>query len=114
MRICDMGLAKPIDTAKSYVGTSVYIAPEVVNSLPHSTSADVYSVGVILLEVWNAKRVKRMFDIDGLKIEEIIQCLMEEKFEIGEHAAQWENFAKTCWEEKPWKRPKVLNLRANL
>ena len=61
--LIDFGLAKRIDRSKMYqgkthtsdCGTAGYIAPEVYAKRPYSAAADMWSVGVILLEMFTGK-----------------------------------------------------------
>ena len=52
VKVADFGLAhhflKPDDTDRAHVGTVPYMAPEVVESKPHSYPVDVWSLGVCL------------------------------------------------------------------
>jgi hypothetical protein len=57
VKIADMGLVKPVSLIKgTLVGTLDYLAPEVLSKQPYSTPADIYSLGVVLFEVWFGER----------------------------------------------------------
>ncbi|KAG0618578.1 hypothetical protein M758_4G075000 [Ceratodon purpureus] len=69
-KVSDFGLARLIDPAKTHVttfiaGTKAYIAPEYQKSLRLTVKCDVYSYGVVLLELLTGKdpSMGRNFDI---------------------------------------------------
>ena len=54
--ITDFGLSKYSETGQSanqtqYIGTSAYIAPEIINGNRYNSKADVYSFGIIMYEI---------------------------------------------------------------
>jgi len=56
--VLDFGLARDVDQAPpasvsqpTFVGTFGYMAPEVLEGMPHSTASDVYSFGVVWFEM---------------------------------------------------------------
>ena len=54
-----MGLVKAESLIKGStlgVGTPFYLAPEVAEKQPYSSAADIYSLGVVLLEIWFGNR----------------------------------------------------------
>ena len=55
LKITDFGLSKVRDQdmteQMSSVGTFEYMAPEVIQNLPYSEKADVYSFGVLVWEI---------------------------------------------------------------
>ncbi|EXX61676.1 uncharacterized protein OCT59_016029 [Rhizophagus irregularis] len=56
--ISDFGLSGPVNEQKSddkVYGVMPYIAPEVLNGEPHTSSSDIYSVGVIMAELSSGK-----------------------------------------------------------
>ncbi|XP_062509440.1 uncharacterized protein LOC134185619 [Corticium candelabrum] len=55
VRIADFATAKRQAeiTGFQIVGTDIYMAPEVYDCLPYSLSSDMYSVGVMMWEIWN-------------------------------------------------------------
>src|SRR5437868_2365883 len=53
-RVSDYGLSGPADEQKSddkICGVLPYIAPEVLNKEPYTSSSDIYSFGVVMAEV---------------------------------------------------------------
>lgn len=69
-KVSDFGLARFIDPSKTHVttflaGTKAYIAPEYQRSLRLTTKCDVYSYGIVLLELLTGKdpSFSRNFDL---------------------------------------------------
>lgn len=61
VRLTDFGIARLVDAAKVTatgltVGTASYLSPEQVTAEPVGTAADVYSLGLVLLECLTGKR----------------------------------------------------------
>ena len=57
MKITDVDVSKPaIDITGTLAGTAVYIAPEVFHSLKYDCKEDIYSLGIILWEMWYGKQ----------------------------------------------------------
>lgn len=52
----DFGIAKVLEhtkaKAKTIVGTPYYLAPELVENKPYSYKGDIWSMGVVLYEVY--------------------------------------------------------------
>ncbi|CAN6330904.1 unnamed protein product [Urochloa humidicola] len=75
-KITDFGLAKLLNRDGSDAnlsrirGTRGYMAPEWVSSLPITEKVDVYSYGVVLLELVKGVRISEWM-IDGVKFEEM-------------------------------------------
>ncbi|XP_021676545.2 G-type lectin S-receptor-like serine/threonine-protein kinase LECRK3 [Hevea brasiliensis] len=75
-RICDFGLAKLLSLDQSYTltairGTKGYVAPDWFRNLPITVKVDVYSFGVLLLEIICCRRSVEM-DIEGTNTENAI------------------------------------------
>ena len=53
LKLCDFGLARRIDaTATAVKSDPVYMAPEVKTGGQFTASADVYSLAIVLFEIW--------------------------------------------------------------
>ena len=46
-------------------GVLPYVAPEVLRGQPYTRAADVYSIGMIMFELWNGKRPFQGKDYDA-------------------------------------------------
>ena len=58
VRITDFGIATvEADTREALVATPHYMAPEQLNGKPASIKTDIYSLGLVLFEVFTGKRV---------------------------------------------------------
>lgn len=89
-------------------GTPVYIAPEVFQSDLYNSKADIYSLGIILWEVWygeqafakiNITSLKQFFGMveNGLRPQPLKGC--------SEPPKCWQDLMSQCWNETPEKRP---------
>ncbi|XP_065826963.1 uncharacterized protein [Oscarella lobularis] len=57
VRIADLGLAKDLEEITgTQCGTVLYMAPEVMVRNAYGTSADIFSVGIIMWELWHGER----------------------------------------------------------
>jgi serine/threonine protein kinase len=69
------------DTHTPSVGTPTYKAPEVVAEQPYHLPSDMYSVGVVLLELLRGKTLEAMKDKGGAKlVAELIDQLPDQPF----------------------------------
>jgi len=70
VKVADFGLARFLDEeekAKTDCGTPAYKAPEVKNGQPYTFSADWYSFGVIIKELWSKVHVTLVADSEMVK-----------------------------------------------
>ena len=114
VRIADVGLAKAVEDIRGTVtGTIVYMAPEVLHGRAYDSKADIYSLGIMLWEMWCGKRAfadmninnitqfdqfRKLVD-DGCRPKHLEGC---EKLRIP---IRWESVVTQCWEENPESRP---------
>jgi len=72
IKITDFGFCKKLkgteDMADSMVGSPMYMAPECLMGEPYNTSADIYSLGVILYEM-----LYGFYPFQGSNIPELIR-----------------------------------------
>ena len=107
VRISDVGISKEaVDITGTIAGSPAYIAPEVFKSELYNSKADIYSLGIILWEVWYGEqafaRIGKMtlpqfFSLvdDGVRPEPLEECTKP----------PWEELMKQCWAEIPKERP---------
>ncbi|XVE89471.1 hypothetical protein DITRI_Ditri19aG0203800 [Diplodiscus trichospermus] len=137
--ISDFGIAKLLDQSVasepsiSVVGTVGYIAPENAFTTVRSKESDVYSYGVVLLELISGKRAldpsfKGETEIVGWvrsvwssteEIERIADSRLVEEFEFGEWGVREQLIhvilvALTCTQNEPSKRPTMRDVVSQL
>jgi len=87
------------------VGTPAFMAPEILDSKPYSKSADVYSFGILMYELWTEKTP---YSTSGFtKPWEIAHFVIEGK-RLPIPPGMPESYAKVmekCWDGNPAKRP---------
>ena len=76
IKLTDFGLAKvltqPDETARTFCGTPEYLAPEVIDGLPHDKSVDWWSLGVLLWEMLTG--VPPFYDVNVQVMYEMIRA----------------------------------------
>ena len=83
------------------------MAPEVRNSEPYDTSADVFSIGIIMWEMWEGNRARYDVKIDRARpqgFSEAVQDLgtsREPTASADECFRSWKKLMETCWSHRP-------------
>ncbi|XP_068729115.1 uncharacterized protein [Montipora capricornis] len=109
--VTDVGLSKhAIDITGTLAGTPLYIAPEVFKSEIYEFSADIYSLGIMLWEMWYGQqafadvmlRFKTLKDFfnhvnNGFRPAHNGTC--------SHPPSTWEELMKKCWATDPTERP---------
>ena len=104
-----MGVGKyEEDITGTICGTSLYLAPEVLEGRVYNSRADMYSFAFVLWELWYGERVfadavvsrhqsKLLQDVkDGLR-----PCHLDK---TSKPSSSWIRVMESCWEESPGKR----------
>lgn len=76
LKVGDFGLSKQLnnssDYTKSYCGTPLYMAPEILKRQPYNKKADIYSLGCILYELLTLQIYMQQFDyLDIVKLPDV-------------------------------------------
>ena len=109
MKIADLGLARAeIDLASTYAGTPVCMAPEVFNSRAYDSKADIYSLGLIMWEMWYGQRAFANAPVTTLQ--DLIVWVYRDNRPAHRQGCKtpppfWEQLMKQCWHGNPDKRP---------
>ena len=125
-RISDFGLAKLLRfeqtrTSTGIRGTIGYFAPEWFKNVAVTTKVDVYSFGVMLLEIiccrrnfeWGVNSAERVTVIDWTKEcyrNGRLDLLVEDDEEAKRDGMRLERFVMvgiTCIQDEPWLRPSM-------
>ena len=109
MKIADVGLAKAeIDITGTFAGTPIYMAPEVFHAQVYDTKADIYSLGLIMWEMWYGQRV--FADAPRTTLEDFFDWVDKGNRPVEMHGCQtppsfWKRLMTQCWDGNPDKRP---------
>ena len=109
VKIADVGLAKAeVDITGTYKGTPVYMAPEVRHSRVYDSKADIYSLGLIMWEMWYGQRV--FADAPVTIFQDFFEWVDEGNRPVHKQGCKrppsfWEQLMKQCWDGNPDKRP---------
>ncbi|RHZ75195.1 hypothetical protein Glove_217g60 [Diversispora epigaea] len=114
--ITDFGLCKPVpvlqnDEQKIY-GVIPYMAPETLNSGEYTQASDIYSFGMIMLEVFTSYPPYYNIPHD----EKLVISICEgQKPEIMCEIPQLlKDLMEKCWDTDPSNRPKAIKLKSQL
>lgn len=104
-----------------------YKAPEVVDSRKVSQKADVYSFGVLLLELLTGKEPRKALDEEGIDLPSWVKSVVKERWAIEvfdpellrhqnseEQMVQLLNLALSCASQHPDKRPSMNEITVQI
>ena len=107
VRISDVGISKEaVEITGTIAGSPAYIAPEVLKSELYNSKADIYSLGIILWEVWYGEQA---FARIGKITRDVLYSLVKDGVRPeplqGYEPPPWEGLMMECWKANPLKRP---------
>ncbi|KAK3211618.1 hypothetical protein Dsin_016324 [Dipteronia sinensis] len=130
-RVSDFGMARLVSAMDTHLsvstlaGTPGYVPPEYYQSFRCSTKGDVYSYGVVLLELLTGKRPTDSADFGDnnlvgwvkqhakLKISDVFDPeLMKEDPNVEIELLQHLRIACACLDDRPWRRPTMIQVMA--
>ena len=108
VRVTDVDVSKHVFVVTgTLAGISVYRAPEVLVFKMHEFSADIYSLGIMLWEMWHGQQAftnimfKSLLEIRNLIVNQG-RC-PEHDNKCNPPPPSWEKLIKKCWEKNPAK-----------
>ena len=118
-KLADFGLARTVSNTKAtcYVGTSNYMAPEIVNNEFYDEKCDVFSFAIVMFEV-----LTEDFEPYGGKVH-VEVCVAKnplfrpnfpDSFQFDNSQMQYVQLMTTCWSHLPSQRPVFTDIIANL
>nr|XP_028959574.1 uncharacterized protein LOC103413440 isoform X2 [Malus domestica] len=130
-RVSDFGMARLMSAMDTHLsvstlaGTPGYVPPEYYQSFRCSTKGDVYSYGVVLLELLTGRRPADSADFGDnnlvgwvkqhakLKISDVFDPeLMKEDASLEIELLQHLKVACACLDDRPWRRPTMIQVMA--
>lgn len=113
IKIADVGLAKPAEIITgSVAGTYTYMAPEVYDSERYNEKVDIYSLGIILWEMWYGERA---YHWPG-KIEEFFRWLKDGNRPVNKGSCEppWKHLMRQCWSGNHKNRPAARDCKREI
>ena len=105
-KICDFGLSRVIDVKEELmtggIGTTQWMAPEIIDSKPYGKKADVYSYGILVWEM-----LTEDIPFRGLRDFQIVVAIMKGSRPLIPSTCprKLAHFIEMCWDKDPEKRP---------
>ena len=109
MKIANVGRAKAeIDITGTLAGTPAYMAPEVFHSQVYNTKADIYSLGLLMWEMWYGQRV--FVNVAATTLQDYFDWVDKGNRPVDRQGCKqppsfWCNLMTECWGSNPAKRP---------
>jgi alpha-tubulin suppressor-like RCC1 family protein len=111
VRLADFGVARSMTDSplRTLCGTPDYIAPEVLNGSSYALSADIWSLGISLIEMAEGKPPRAHLDLVPL----VIQTISGPAPRL-QHRERWStdfhSFVEACMQKEPSKRASASRL----
>lgn len=113
VKICDFGVSRSenvqtINPGQQHmVGTPWYIAPEMVEYRPYTTSVDIWSLGCTVLELATGRRPYH--ELSAMQV--LFRMVEDRGPRIPSHLSEEaKDFLKACWIWDPQERPSAAEL----
>ena len=109
MKVTDVGISKAaVDITGTFAGSPAYIAPEVFHFEVYDSKADIYSLGIMLWEIWYGDRA--FAKTESVSLEAFFSmvdsgCRPEHLEDHLDPPPCWQGLMKECWQAMPEKRP---------
>ena len=109
VKVTDVGASKEaVDITGTLAGSPAYMAPEVFKSQVYNSKADIYSLGIMLWEIWYGERA--FARTESVSLEDFFTMVdnggrPEHVKGCREPTHAWGNLMKECWQQNYKDRP---------
>lgn len=115
-KIADVGFSKPVDmTTGSVIGTPTHMAPEVLHGKLYTQAADIYSLAIMLWEIWYGKRAYSGSEYSQMQQYHSLAHHVKEgtrpKFIKHKPWPQLEIMIMKCWNTDPESRKLIAEIK---
>ncbi|XP_078686626.1 uncharacterized protein LOC144919207 [Branchiostoma floridae x Branchiostoma belcheri] len=110
VKLADVGVTKrEVDVTGTVTGTAIYAAPEVKNRQLYDKSADIYSLGLLLWEMWYGRTVWNAMEDPSLKsLTEGESMMMPQSPDSVRPIPEWATLVRECQHKNANRRPSAL------
>lgn len=124
--VADFGISRDIGTEMTQgVGTTRWIAPEVIEGGKYSKEVDVYAFGLVLYELISCKLPFQEISFNSQVEKKVLagarpplpdSCVFyeEQRPKLNMIPKSYRDLVKTCWEQRPSKRPHLRKILTEL
>ncbi|XP_073076621.1 serine/threonine-protein kinase TAO1-like [Manis javanica] len=106
VKLADFGFASMASSAKSFVGTPYWMAPEIIlskNEEQYDSKVDVWSLGITCIQI--AERKPPLFDMNVRRALYLITRNKPPTLQSNEWSSSFRNFVESCLQKNPKDRP---------
>jgi serine/threonine protein kinase len=118
-KLCDLGFARMgAATTGIFVGTMTHMSPELLKHENYTFSSDIYSLAILLWELWYGHYAYTESDYQGLTTFQLLQAVsIGHRPKLGWKFGPTKELAEVitvCWHEDPPKRPSAQEVGTKL
>ncbi len=114
IKLSDIGLTKPEgDISGTYLKATCYSAPEVVEGREYNKAADIYSLGMVLWELWYGDTVQEeLAQVMAGPYENAIRSGARPRLTNKPHEPpeDFKDILLQCWKHNPKERPTAFDV----
>ncbi len=111
IKIVDFGVSKKIEKKKTltkYVGTSYYMAPELIKGEDYNNKVDIWAFGCVIYELLTLKIC--FYDENLYALYDKIVNRNYENINLKEYNSKWENLINLLLQKNPNQRPDIKEI----
>lgn len=108
VKLSDFGIAAQLDEkqglAETMVGTFKYMSPERLLGEPYGPTSDLWSLGIVLIELWTKEYPFENVDTPIELVQTLEECSTDELIDLAAFPTSLAEFVKHCLDMRPENR----------